>query len=56
MQHAQFLLSTTNIPIHVIAQRAGIPDRQHFNKQFRRLVGTSPSVFRSRNAGKQWGN
>jgi len=50
MQHAQLLLSTTNIPIRQIAERVGMPDIQHFNKQFRRLVGTSPSGFRSRSA------
>ena len=48
MQHAQLLLGTTNIPIQRIAQRVGMPDIQHFNKQFRRLVGMSPSAFRSR--------
>ena len=48
MQHAQLLLSTTNLPIGRIAHRVGMPDRQHFNKQFRRSAGASPSAFRSR--------
>jgi AraC-like DNA-binding protein len=48
MQHAQLLLGTTNIPIQRIAQRVGMPDIQHFNKQFRRLAGMSPTAFRSR--------
>ena len=51
MQHAQLLLGTTNIPIQRIAQRVGMPDIQHFNKQFRRLVGVSPSGFRLRGEG-----
>ena len=46
IDYARHLLTTTNIPIHRVAARVGLPDPQHFNKQFRKLVGTSPSHAR----------
>lgn len=46
MNHAKHLLQHTTSPIATIAQRVGMPDAQHFNKQFRRLVGVSPSAYR----------
>ncbi len=46
MDHAKHLLRHTAIPIARVAERVGMPDPQHFNKQFRRLVGVSPSQFR----------
>ncbi|CAN5576836.1 AraC family transcriptional regulator [soil metagenome] len=48
IDHAKHLLRHTAIPIGRVAVRSGMPDPQHFNKQFRRLVGVSPSEFRSR--------
>ncbi len=48
MDHARHLLRHTVIPIARVAERVGMPDPQHFNKQFRRLVGVSPSEFRGR--------
>ena len=50
MDHAKHLLAHTAIPVSKVAARAGMPDVQHFNKQFRKLVGVSPSAYRSRNA------
>ena len=50
MDHAKHLLAHTAIPVGKVAARAGMPDVQHFNKQFRKLVGVSPSGYRSRNA------
>jgi transcriptional regulator GlxA family with amidase domain len=50
MDHAKHLLAHTAIPVSNVAARAGMPDVQHFNKQFRKLVGISPSAYRSRNA------
>lgn len=47
LEHARLLLATTNLPINRIALRVGFADSQHFNKQFRRLVGRSPSAWRS---------
>lgn len=50
MDHAKHLLAHTGIPVSKVAARAGMPDVQHFNKQFRKLVGQSPSAYRARNA------
>ena len=47
VEHARLLLADTNMPIHRIAQRVGLPDAQHFNKQFRHLTGISPSRYRA---------
>lgn len=46
IERARLLLTTTDLPVKAIAARVGLPDAQHFNKQFRRLVGTSPSAYR----------
>lgn len=46
IDRAKFLLSDTNQPIKQICARVGMPDPHHFNKQFRLLVGTSPSRWR----------
>lgn len=45
--HARQLLTLTDLPIKRIAARVGMPDPQHFNKQFRLLTGLSPSAARS---------
>jgi len=47
IDHARQLLKSTDLPINHIAARVGMPDAQHFNKQFRRLVGMSPSQART---------
>jgi len=46
IEHAHLLLTTTNLPIGNIAARVGLPNPQHFNKQFRRLMGRSPTAVR----------
>lgn len=43
---ARHLLTATMIPVHRVATRVGIDDAQYFNKQFRRVVGMSPSRYR----------
>jgi AraC-like DNA-binding protein len=48
IETARLLLGTTNLPVKLIAARVGIPDPQHFNKQFRRLTGLSPTAARNR--------
>lgn len=48
MSQACHLLASTQLPIKEIAARSGMPDAQHFNKQFRRLTGGSPSAYRAR--------
>ena len=44
---ARHLLATSKASVKQIAHEAGLPDVQHFNKQFRRLVGSSPTAFRA---------
>lgn len=46
--HARQLLEITDLPVNRIAARVGMPDAQHFNKQFRRLTGVSPTAVRLR--------
>lgn len=46
IEYARLLLASTNAPIARIAQRVGLPDPQHFNKQFRRVMKMSPSEWR----------
>jgi transcriptional regulator GlxA family with amidase domain len=46
IDHARHLLLTTNIRIDEVAVRIGLPDPNHFNKQFRLMTGMSPSAFR----------
>ena len=40
------LLSTTSLPIKVIAAQCGFSDQSHMTRLFRRLVGVTPAVFR----------
>ncbi len=47
---ARHLLTTSELTVKQIAHEVGLPDVQHFNKQFRRLAGMSPSAYRK--AGK----
>ena len=48
IEHARYLLESTDLPIWRVAERVGIPDAQHFNKSVRRLLGASPSAIRAR--------
>ncbi len=48
VEHARYLLESTDLPIWRVAERVGIPDAQHFNKTVRRLLGASPSAIRAR--------
>jgi AraC-like DNA-binding protein len=50
VEHARYLLESTDLPVWRIAERVGIPDPQHFNKTMRRLTGTSPSAIRAASA------
>jgi AraC-like DNA-binding protein len=43
---ARVLLETTDLAIKQVALRVGMPDAQHFNKQFRAVAGVSPSAYR----------
>ena len=46
MEMARNLLLSTELPVKAVAWECGIPDQQYFNKQFRRVCGMSPTLFR----------
>jgi AraC-like DNA-binding protein len=48
MEMAKNQLLSTNLPVKEVAFECGIPDPNYFNKQFRRVTGMSPSLYRSR--------
>jgi AraC-like DNA-binding protein len=43
---AKLLMRDTSIPLGQIAAECGMADQAHFNKLFRRFVGTSPGAWR----------
>lgn len=43
---ARHLLTTSEATVKQVAHEVGLPDVQHFNKQFRRVAGVSPSAYR----------
>ena len=47
---ARHLLTTSRLSIKQVAAEVGLPDIQHFNKQFRRLTGISPTAYRNASA------
>lgn len=47
IDHAIFLLNTTNMQIQTIAQYCGIPDVCYFTKTFKRIVGKSPTEYKN---------
>ena len=46
MERAQFLLTTTDLPIAEIAWQVGFSNTSHFTAQFRKQTGTTPAVWR----------
>jgi len=49
---ARHLLIFSDLLVSEIGRRAGMPDPQYFNKQFRRVVGQSPLAFRRQQASE----
>jgi len=47
IEHAQGLLRTTKLPVEEIAHRAGFSNQSHFTAHFRRIVGTTPRLYRA---------
>jgi transcriptional regulator GlxA family with amidase domain len=45
--HAQRLLETTNLPIDQVAARCGFGTATALRAHFRRVVGTTPTAYRS---------
>lgn len=46
INHAVFLLNTSNLQIQVVAQHCGISDVNYFTKIFKRFVGKTPKDYR----------
>jgi AraC family transcriptional regulator len=46
VERAKELLKSTDLPVGVVARKAGFASPSHFSEQFRRLVGITPSAFR----------
>jgi AraC-like DNA-binding protein len=46
IEHAQSLLTTTDLPLREIAEACGFADVHHFSKAFKRIVGVSPGKYR----------
>lgn len=51
MEHAVFLLNTTQLQVQTIAQRCGIQDVNYFTRLFRRVMGKTPSAYRQQAHG-----
>lgn len=49
---ARHLLTTSEATVKQVAHEVGLPDVQHFNKQFRRVAGMSPSAYRKASCGR----
>lgn len=46
IEHAIFLLNSTNMQIQVIAQYCGIADVNYFTKIFKKIIGQTPKEYR----------
>ena len=53
MEYALLLLTTTDLPVGQVGVRVGMPDPQHFNKQFRAAYGQSPTAARGAEGGRE---
>lgn len=49
IERAQGMMTATNEPLSQIALECGLTDQAHFSRLFRRIVGTSPNLWR-----RQW--
>ena len=52
IEHAKFMLSSTDIPINQIAEMCGYKSDIHFMRQFKSRVGLSPSAYRAQTMKK----
>lgn len=46
IEHAILLLNSTDMQIQMVAQYSGISDVNYFTKTFKKIVGTTPKVYR----------
>lgn len=47
IEHAAYLLRTTNLQIQTIAQHSGIYDVNYFAKMFKKIIGKTPKEYRN---------
>lgn len=47
IDHAIYLLNSTDMQVQTIAQYCGIPDVNYFTKTFKRLIGMTPKEYRA---------
>jgi AraC family transcriptional activator FtrA len=53
IRYAQELLENSQLPLSAVAERAGVRSMESFRHHFRRQVGTTPSLYRSRFAASR---
>lgn len=46
VERARRLLSRSDLPLHEVARLSGFSDQSHLTRQFGRLIGTTPTLFR----------
>ncbi|MBO5955619.1 MAG: helix-turn-helix domain-containing protein [Clostridia bacterium] len=51
VEHAIYLLCSTDLPISVVGQRCGIPDDNYFTKIFKKYTAVTPKQYRWQNGG-----
>ena len=49
MEHAKYLLTTTDMSVTIISESCGYKSDVHFMRIFKKSVGITPSEFRKRN-------
>ena len=50
VEHAIYLLNSTDLPISVVGQRCGIADDNYFTKIFKKYTAITPKQFRQQNS------
>ncbi len=51
VEHAVYLLGSTDLPISVVGQRCGIQDDNYFTKIFKKYTSITPKQYRQQNSG-----
>ena len=47
LKKARIYLKSGNMPIHMVAERVGYPNVEHFNRTFKRIYGLTPRGYRN---------
>jgi len=51
VEHAVYLLASTDLPISAVGQRCGIQDDNYFTKIFKKYTSLTPKQYRQQNIG-----